>query len=178
MWRAHFGQTVPAPAAATGAIAEDPHPLDSSRPLPKGEVVFRALAEPGAVEVAPASTLNGDSARQPPALPGVIAVARPEFPAMGAAVATTSRENHALRPRLRDVPHAARHDDALAAWLLELAPRGDLRRGDVAFERGILRDVSTGDADGFRPSSDRAFELFRTSDMATFGEDRLVQRVV
>jgi hypothetical protein len=80
-WRANFGNTM---GAGSGAVAEDPHPLDYSRPLPDGEVSR---------------------------------VARLELPAMGVAVASTRRENHALRLGLRDVPPAARQDALLTAWL-------------------------------------------------------------
>ena len=133
VWRPYFGQTMPAGAGAgsdvhvaeslrdsvvaetivserqsyaiSGAIVADPHPLDSSRPLPKGEV-FIPVASPE--PVAPAS--------QPPALPGVseadkltVAGAQTRPPAEpGAVVPIAAPTIHAAAAVARGV--AASHD--------------------------------------------------------------------
>jgi hypothetical protein len=134
VWRAHFGQTVP----AVGAGSTE----QGARSLEQGVVseasTATALAEPVAHVI------------QPPALPGVIGV--------GVGVTGTRRENHALRPRLRDVPPASR-DDALLAWLARRTLDADLREiGDL--ER-FASDETSGDApDSFGNVVDVIFERF------------------
>jgi hypothetical protein len=144
VWGAHFGQTVPVSAAASGAAAvveseaADPHPLDNSRPLPKGEVIIVATAESSA------------DASQRPALPGVsvaelltVAGARAKPPAEPGAVGSVAISERIVRRQLRSesAPVASRRDNAqVACWhrnptrnsrwknLLQLA-RGRLRAG-------------------------------------------------
>ncbi len=137
VWRAHFGETVSASVAASGtsiaviSTSADPHLLDTSQPLPEGEVVG-ALAEPGV------------------------------------AVTRTVREYRAVRSTFRDVPRAARHDDALAAWLAERSS-GDFGRGDRVIQRDTLRGAATAAADFDEAVSDGVFELIGAGDMATVG---------
>jgi hypothetical protein len=47
----------------------------------------------------------------------------------------------------------------------------DRYRGDTAFDRGILRDTSTADADGTQQASDWVFELFGRGDVINIGDD-------
>jgi CSLREA domain-containing protein len=132
VWRTNFGQTVGAGSAeqgagsvefatanfrqgvGSGAVAEDPHPLDYSRPLPKGEVIVGALAEPGAVGDVPVSVHVGGSR------PG------------------GSRQDAAAMWRSST---SARRDEALVAWL---ASRGADERREVgaSVARSINRKLA------------------------------------
>jgi hypothetical protein len=109
IWKLHFGETIPqgagsgeqgvrvatALAEPVAHVAEDPHPLDNSRPLPEGEAINAALA----ARVAP-SLYDGT--------------------ALLAANILTSRSSAGASPsrwRMALVAGDSPHDDALVAWL-------------------------------------------------------------
>jgi hypothetical protein len=126
VWRAHFGQTLGAGSGADAHVAESLRDSVAS-----------------VSERLPYVIGGAAHANQPPTLSGVIGVARPELSAMGVGVTGTRRENHALRPRLRDVPLASR-DNALLAWLARRTLDADLREiGDLEI---FASDEPSGDS--------------------------------
>jgi hypothetical protein len=165
---------------AAGEVGEqDPHPLatDTARQYP-----LRPLSATAVLRLATASLRPGGEvvfgkpaahATQPPAEPG----------AVGVRVASTSRENHALRPRLRDVPPdvrgggsgpggsrqdavamlrsstVARRDEALVAWLASRSPDAwdELPAGDFSDLRGES-DHDAAASNSFDEALDLAFE--------------------
>jgi hypothetical protein len=119
VWRAHFGETV-------GAGAGGELRVESQESRADAEVMGAELATANHRQGAGSGTSAAIAlaepvahVSQPPALPGAVGVA--------VGMVGGSRENHALRPRLREVP-PARRDDALVAWLASRA--ADERRDD------------------------------------------------
>jgi Tol biopolymer transport system component len=143
IWKLHFGETIPqgagsgeqgvqvasALAEPVAHVAEDPHPLDHSRPLsatadlrPEGAAINAALAEPVV-----ATLYDGTALLAANILTG-----------RGSAGASPSRGR--VASVVRDSPR----DDALVAWLAESAG-ADRHRWNADFEN--IED-STGGASG------------------------------
>jgi parallel beta-helix repeat protein len=112
VWKSHFGETLSgagsgeqgvqvasALAEPVAHVAEDPHPLDNSRPLPEGAAINDALAEPVA------ATLYD----------GTALLAANILTSSGSAGASPSRW------RAARVPGDSPRDDALVAWVAESA---------------------------------------------------------
>jgi hypothetical protein len=121
IWKLHFGETIPqgagsgeqgvrvatALAEPVAHVAEDPHPLDNSRPLPEGEAINAALA-----------------ARVAPSLyDGTALLAANILTSRGSAGASPSRG------RVASVVRDSSHDDALVAWLAASADAKRHRTG-------------------------------------------------
>jgi Planctomycete extracellular/Chlamydia polymorphic membrane protein (Chlamydia_PMP) repeat len=121
--------TLPAGAGSGGVstVAEDPHPLENSRPLPEGEAINFALAEP-------------------------LAAARYDAAALTGANAVTSDNSAGASPsriRAAEIQPDSVRDDALAAWLA-VSAESNIDRMGVELDQIVNATIGANrdDADG------------------------------